>query len=141
MFAVVIGCGRVGSTVATTLSTAGHSVVAVDRSQEALDNLPAEYSGFRLLGNGAERAIMERARMSDADVVVAATDDDNQNGLIALAARLVYSVARVVVRVQNPGRVELLESYGITVVSPPELAAQRVVEAISTDDRERAEVD
>jgi trk system potassium uptake protein TrkA len=84
---------------------------------------------------------MERARMSDADVVVAATDDDNQNGLIALAARLVYSVVRVVVRVQNPGRVELLESYGITVVSPPELAAQRVVEAISTNDRERAEVD
>ena len=131
MYAVIIGCGRVGARLAAALSAAGHSVVAVDHRQEALDELPPDFSGFKLLGDGAEPSVMDRARLADADAIACVAGDDNVNTMVALTAALIHGKKQVLARIYDAGKTRLLADYGVTVVSPPQLAAEHLIAAIT----------
>ena len=98
---VVIGCGRVGSSVATCPPRAGTST-AVDEQEEALPRLGARWSGGFVLGHGMDAAILRKAGVPDADAVVVATDGDNTNLVIGQVVQKRYAVPTVVVRVLDP---------------------------------------
>jgi trk system potassium uptake protein TrkA len=73
-FVIVVGAGRVGRTVATTLSAKGESVLVVDCSEQSLGRLPPQYTGFKLLGNAADVATLHRAEMNRASRVFATSN-------------------------------------------------------------------
>jgi trk system potassium uptake protein TrkA len=119
--ALVIGCGRVGSTLARGLDEEGWEVAVVDEDEEALDRLGSWRQQF-VVGHGMDSRVLERAGIADADAVVIATDGDNTNAVIAQVAKERYGVERVVVRILDPARAEFYKSKGLDVVSPTRTA-------------------
>lgn len=129
-YAVVVGCGHLGSRVASHLSAAGHEVVVVDRDQASMGLLAPEFSGYRILGDGTDLEILAKAKLSEATLAVFATDDDNVNLMLGLRARVLDDVARVVVRLGDPSKKELFAGSDLEVVCPNDLLGQLLVRRI-----------
>jgi trk system potassium uptake protein TrkA len=123
-FVVIVGCGRLGSTLADTLSQLGDSVVIIDRDEAAFTRLSGEFSGFRLTGDAADLAVLREAKMDRADVVLAATDRDNLNLFVAQAASELFGVGRVAARLWDPSREPIFEELGVATISPTMLGAE-----------------
>jgi trk system potassium uptake protein TrkA len=121
---VIVGCGRLGGTLANHLSATGHRVVVIDRKETAFDKLSVEFSGFRLQGDASELHILREAHTEKADYLYATTTADNLNLMVAQVAKTVFGVERVVARVFDPGREALYRDFGIDTISPVQLAAQ-----------------
>ena len=102
MRAVVVGCGRVGSTVATTLA----------------------------VGHGLDVAVLKEAGIERADAVVVATDGDNTNIVVAQVAQRMFEVPSVVVRILDPGRADFYASRGLDVVCPTKTAYETLIERV-----------
>jgi trk system potassium uptake protein TrkA len=127
---VVVGCGRLGALLAGRLSEAGCGVVVVDRSETAFERLDREFSGTTLAGDATELAVLREAGMEAAQCVLASTEDDNVNLLVAEVARTYFRVPRVLVRVFDPWREALYEDGGLEAISPTRLAAAAFLEAL-----------
>src|SRR5438105_2313045 len=87
MNALVIGCGRVGSSIALQLDREGWEVTAVDEKEEALTRLGDHWSGGFVLGHGMDIEVLREAGIEEADAVVVATDGDNTNIVIGQVAQ------------------------------------------------------
>src|SRR6266446_4811995 len=118
MKAVIIGCGRVGSTVARRLCKSGWDVSVVDEDEEALANLGPNWSGEFIVGHGMDSHILEEAGIANAAAVIVATDGDNSNIVIGQIAQKGFGVGCVVVRIFDPARAEFFEQQGLRTVCP-----------------------
>jgi len=114
---VVVGCGRVGSGLAVTLSQEGHEVAVIDRSVRAFRRLPDAWDGERIVGSGFDRDDLERAGAIGADALAAVTSGDNTNILTVRIARETYHIPRVVARIYDPRRAEIYQRLGIPTVA------------------------
>jgi trk system potassium uptake protein TrkA len=123
-YVVIAGCGRLGSTLADTLSELGDSVVIIDHNESSFARLSGEFSGFRLAGDAADLAVLREARMDRADVVLAATDRDNLNLFIAQAAKVLFGVGEVAARLWDPTREPVFAELDIAMISPTMLGAE-----------------
>lgn len=123
-YIVVVGCGRLGVYLANRLSRQGHSVVAIDNNEAKFARLSSEFSGFRLEGDGAELAVLQRAKIQEADRLIAVTREDNVNLAIAQIAKSVFGVSEVVARVNDPQREAIFRELGIRTVCPLILATE-----------------
>lgn len=126
MKAVIVGCGRVGSAVAKRLDRARWDVSVIDEREEALDLLGEQWRGGFVLGHGMDAGVLELAGVADADVLVAATNGDNTNIVVAQLARKRYGVERVVARILDPARAEFYSGQGFDVVSPTRVAIEQL---------------
>jgi trk system potassium uptake protein TrkA len=130
-FVVIVGCGRLGSNLATRLSAAGHGVVVIDADERAFDNLSAEYSGFRLEGDAAELAVLRQAKVHQADLLIATTLDDNVNLIVAQVAKAAFAVPRVLARVFQPKREEVYRRLGVETICPTTVAVDLFLAAVA----------
>lgn len=128
---VVIGCGRVGAGLARALEEAGHEVCAVDEAEEALQRLNSGYRGRLVHGDPTDRSVLEEAGLDRADGVAAVGDSDDRNLVLALAARRIFRVPRVVARLHDPRRAPLYERLGVRTLSPIVSGIRRLVELLS----------
>jgi trk system potassium uptake protein len=117
MHVVVVGCGRVGSGLALSLTAEGHTVSIVDRNGRAFRRLPPEWEGGRIVGSGFDRDDLERAGAIGADALAAVTSGDNTNILTVRIARETYHIPRVVARIYDPRRAEIYQRLGIPTVA------------------------
>lgn len=124
MFVVVVGCGRLGSHIATELSKAGNNVVVVDRSKEAFDLLSSDFSGFQVIGDATEQEVLRDARIAEADVLSAVTDNDNDNLMVAQVAKEIFGVERVLARVSDPVKGEVYQKLGLRILCPTMISAE-----------------
>src|SRR3954451_18281990 len=129
MFVLIVGAGRVGSTVARAALAAGHEVSVLDEdplSHERLDEGQAtswEDAGGRFtVGHAIEVGALEEAGIQDADVFIASTDGDNTNLVIAQIAQRRCDVERVVVRVMDPARAGWYAEQGLHTICPTQAA-------------------
>jgi trk system potassium uptake protein TrkA len=127
---VVVGCGRLGSHLAGRLSDAGCEVVVVDLREESFDRLPPEFAGTRVCGDAAEVAVLREAGMDRCDCVLATTENDTVNLLVAEVARIWFRVPRVIVRVFDPRREALYEESGLEAISPTALTVDAFLAAL-----------
>lgn len=125
---IVVGAGRLGRALAGYLSANGDSVTVIDSDSAALDQLPAEFTGFRIEGNAGELETLIKARMEGADLVYAVTDSDNLNLMVAQAAQHWFGVKRTIARVSNASRERLYASLGVTTVNPIALSVTACLE-------------
>jgi len=132
-YVVVVGCGRLGSIIASTLSQQGDSVVVIDRNGSAFANLGAEFSGFTIAGDAAELAVLREAKIERADVVLAAADRDNLNLFVAQAAKELFGVRQVAARVFDPTREPIFEELDIATISPTMLGAEAFLTLLSEE--------
>jgi trk system potassium uptake protein TrkA len=130
--ALVIGCGRVGSTVAKRLASEGWDVTAVDEKESALSRLGEDWGGGFIVGHGMDTAVLREAGIEDADVVVAATDGDNTNLVIGQVAQKRFGIECTVVRVLDPARADFYSERGMRTVCPTSTAIEVLIDAART---------
>ena len=129
MNAVVIGCGRVGSSVARGLAADGWEVTVIDENEDALDRLGQWRGGF-VVGHGMDASVLERAGLEDADAAVVATSGDNTNIVIGQVLTTRYEIPTVVVRVLDPARAKLYADRGMSIVCPTQTAISGLLETV-----------
>ncbi|HXY81044.1 MAG TPA: TrkA family potassium uptake protein [Gaiellaceae bacterium] len=130
MKALIIGCGRVGSSIALQLQREGWEVVVVDENEDALTRLGDHWPGAFLVGQGIDTDLLREAGIEEADAVIAATDGDNTNIVIGEVAQKRFDVKCVVVRVLDPARAEFYAARGMRIVCPTKTAIDGLAETI-----------
>jgi trk system potassium uptake protein len=130
MHVIVVGCGRVGSTVAKELVGNGHEVVVIDRRASAFRRLGDDFGGRTMTGIGFDREVLTAAGVVGAGAVLAVTSGDNSNILVARVARETFGVERVVARIYDPRRAVVYERLGIPTVASVAWTSARVLRAI-----------
>jgi trk system potassium uptake protein len=113
---VIVGCGRVGSGLAISLSSEGHTVAVLDKSARAFRRLK-DWDGPCIVGSGFDRDDLEKAGALHADALAAVTSGDNTNILTARIARETYNIPNVVARIYDPRRAEVYQRLGIPTVA------------------------
>jgi len=126
MRVVIMGCGRVGSTLAATLDQSGHQVTILDLDSTQFRRLPAAFGGQSLVGNGVDQDVLRRAGIEDADVFVAVTQGDNRNLMASQIAKHVFNVRKVVCRTYDPVREEFYQELGLTTISPTKVISRMI---------------
>jgi trk system potassium uptake protein len=122
MKAIVIGCGRVGAALATILADADWEVVVVELNEENLARLGPDWRQPVVIGHGMDAHVLEEAGVEDAAVLIAATDGDNTNLVVAQVATQRYNVKHVAARIQDPARADAYGDRGFEIISPVKLA-------------------
>jgi trk system potassium uptake protein TrkA len=130
MQALVIGCGRVGSSIARQLFGEGWDVTAVDEKEDALARLGEDWRGGFVVGHGMDVDVLRAAGIEEADAVVVATDGDNTNIVIGQVAQKRFANQCVVVRLLDPARAAFYRARGLRVVCPTETAIGELGEAV-----------
>ena len=130
MNALVIGCGRVGSSIALQLVDEGWDVTAVDEKEEALGRLGDHWNGRFVLGHGMDIEVLREAGIEDADAVVVATDGDNTNIAVAQLAQKRFGIGCVVVRILDPARAEFYATRGLRTFCPTSVAIDSLMDAV-----------
>ncbi len=121
-YIIIVGCGRFGSTIAESFSLERKSIVVIDKNPNSFKKLSDNFSGFTIESNGIEVDTLISANIETAGILLATTDDDNTNMMIAQIAKDLYHVPKVVARVHNPNTIPLYREFGIQIVSPIELS-------------------
>ena len=127
MHVVIVGCGRVGSSLAKNLVEQGHTVAVIDRRPAAFERLGADFPGQVLAGVGFDRDLLLQAGIERAEAVAAVTNGDNSNILVARVARETFGVERVVARIYDPRRAAIYQRLGIATVAPALWTTERVM--------------
>jgi trk system potassium uptake protein TrkA len=137
MRVVVTGGGAIGRHLSADLAERGHDVTLIEQDRSIVDRLRGEIPEVKvMLGDACEPRVLEEAQLPDADVVVAATGDDEDNLVTSLLAKQEFAVPRVLARVNHPGNEWLFnEQWGVDqAVSPPHMLTAMVEEAVTTGD-------
>lgn len=129
---VVVGCGRVGSQLATLLSVEGHNVVVIDRDEDAFRRLGSTFNGVTIKGLGFDEEVLEEAGLRDADAFAAVTDLDNTNLMACEVARKLFGVGHVVARLYNPVRERTYQQLNLDYVCGTTLVAESLMEKIKS---------
>jgi trk system potassium uptake protein len=124
---VIMGCGRVGSTLAHILEDRGNSVSIIDRDPDAFRRLRASFKGNRVTGIGFDREVLIQAGIENADAFAAVSSGDNSNIIAARVVRETFAIARVAARIYDPRRAEVYERLGIPTVATVRWTADQML--------------
>jgi trk system potassium uptake protein TrkA len=130
---VVVGCGRVGSSLARILEDEGHTVAVVDKQAKAFRRLPEGFGGRTIQGVGFDRDRLREAGIEEASALAAVTNGDNSNIMVARTAREVFGVERVIARIYDPRRAAIYEKLGIPTIATVQWTTDRVLRRILPD--------
>lgn len=118
--------------LANQLSSLGSSVVVVDRDEAAFNNLSTEFSGFQVTGDAAELDVLRRAKIDKADCLLAITQHDNVNLMVAQVAQTVFRVPKVIARVFDPSREQVYRQFGVETICPHRLSVDAFLNALGS---------
>ncbi|MDQ2903227.1 MAG: TrkA family potassium uptake protein [Ktedonobacteraceae bacterium] len=127
---VVLGCGRVGSTLATMMDREGHEVSVVDYSSDAFQRLDPGFGGETVVGNGVDEDVLIRAGIKEADAFAAVTNGDNRNIMASQIAKEIFHVKKVVCRIYDPMRQSTYNELGLETICPTLIGAQMISDAL-----------
>ena len=113
---VIVGCGRVGASVAEAYDRSGHEVLVLDSSTAAFDRLPSTFSGRALRGDGTDEDVLKRAGVEGADVFLALTEGDNRNVMAAQLAVEELGIEKVIAKINDPLRAKAYAELGIATL-------------------------
>lgn len=121
---LIVGCGRVGSTLAKRLVREGHDVTVVDENSNAFRRVGRDFPGKLVLGTGIDVDVLRRAGAETADGFAAVTQGDNRNIMAALIAQQHFKIPRVVARIYDPERSAMYREFGVSTVCPTTVGAR-----------------
>jgi trk system potassium uptake protein TrkA len=127
---VVMGCGRVGSSLAHRLERLDHTVAVIDQDPTAFRRLGDDFVGSRVTGIGFDRDTLIAAGIDQASAFAAVSSGDNSNIIAARVARETFGVQKVVARIYDPKRAEVYERLGIPTVATVPWTASRLLKAV-----------
>lgn len=128
---IIIGCGRLGSGIATMLSAKGKDVSIIDEDEHSFRKLGAEYSGYTIEADGTDIEVLKKADIEKATLVIAATDDDNVNLMVAQIAKQIFNIPHVITRLYDTDKEVVIHDQGIETIYPSKLSMLAFEEMIS----------
>lgn len=128
---VVAGCSRMGATIAFENSSRGFFTTLIDWDKTAFQKVDPDYSGFLLIGDATDQAVLEKAHIAEASQCVIATEDDSTNIYIASLVCCISKVPLIIVRLHDDKKTALLSDKRIRIIAPSLLSHQAYEEAIS----------
>jgi trk system potassium uptake protein TrkA len=132
---IIMGCGRVGSELATTLDREGHDVTILDvNAYQFTRFLPETFRGRQITGNGIDQDVLRQAGCESADAFIAVTSGDNRNVTASQIAKHIFGVHRVVCRIYDPIREQMYNRLGLRTISPTRVGARLIREALDAPD-------
>lgn len=135
---LIIGCGRVGSELASTLDRRGHDISIIDNNENSFDMLPEDFSGFTTLGVPIDRDVLKRAGIESCDALCAVTGSDNMNIMAAEVASEIFGVKKVFARIRDISKGRICEQMGIHIVCPTNLVVSAACAAIEEEEQTTA---
>ncbi|GAA5172222.1 TrkA family potassium uptake protein [Pseudonocardia eucalypti] len=133
MYVVIMGCGRVGSSLAAGLERQGHEVAVIDRDATAFRRLSADFRGQQVCGIGFHLDVLRRAGLDKASAFAAVSSGDNSNIIAARVARENFGIERVVARIYDARRAEVYERLGIPTVATVPWTTDRLMRMLLPD--------
>jgi trk system potassium uptake protein len=130
---VIMGCGRVGSSLAASLDRLGHEVAVIDKDRQAFRRLSAEFSGRQVVGQGFHREVLVEAGVERAQAFAAVSSGDNSNIISARVVRETFGIARVVARIYDAKRAAVYERLGIPTVATVPWSTDRLMRMLLPD--------
>lgn len=130
MKVVILGCGRVGATLATQLEQAGHAVAVIDNNGDAFQRLGPKFKGEKVIGNGVDEEVLRRAGTDKAEVFAAVTNGDNRNIMASQIAKEIFHVKKVVCRIYDPLRQSTFNELGLETICPTTLVSETFLNAL-----------
>lgn len=128
---IVIGCGRVGAELAHRLFKNGHQIVVVDSNKDAFNRIHSDFHGRTVEGEALSADTLKRADLDHADGVAVVTNSDTMNAVIGHTIRMHYpQIKQVLVRNYDPAMREMLEAFGLQIVSSTAWGAERLQELL-----------
>ncbi|HEX3370666.1 MAG TPA: NAD-binding protein [Candidatus Cybelea sp.] len=123
---LIVGCGRVGSSLAKLLESDGHEVIVVDENAAAFKRLGPNFTGHVVVGTGIDYDVLKRAGAATADGFIAVTNGDNRNIMAALIAQRMFKIQRIVARIYDPPRGQMYRQLGVQTVCPTTVGAKMI---------------
>jgi trk system potassium uptake protein TrkA len=133
---VIMGCGRVGSTLAHILEDQGHSVAVIDQDADAFRRLGSGFKGRKITGSGFDRDVLVEAGIEEADAFAAVSSGDNSNIISARVVRESFGIQRVAARIYDPRRAEVYQRLGIPTVATVRWTADQMLRTLMPDGAE-----
>jgi trk/ktr system potassium uptake protein len=130
---VIMGCGRVGASLAAALERLGHEVAVIDKAQDAFRRLGSDFHGRQVLGMGFDRQVLIDAEIERAGAFAAVSSGDNSNIISARVARETFGVEHVVARIYDPKRAAVYERLGIPTVATVPWTTDRFLRTLLPD--------
>ncbi|WP_406264161.1 TrkA family potassium uptake protein [Streptomyces sp. NBC_00191] len=119
MKALIVGAGRLGTQIAQVLAAAGNDVTVVDADADRINALQGQLAVHLMLGDACEPAVLDKAGAHTADLVIAATGEDDDNLVISLLAKRQCAAPRVVARVNDSENAWLFDQrWGVDIAVP-----------------------
>lgn len=134
-YIVVAGCSRFGASIASMFSAEGKDVVVIDLNKKAFKGLSGNYSGFTVEGDASDIDVLKDAGTERADLLVAATNEDNTNIMISEIAKSILGVEKVISRIYDTDKEAVYREFGIDTLEPFELTLREFERLISGRER------
>ena len=128
---IVVGLGRMGTGLSLNLAKKGHQVIVIDKDFEALDSLGKNFNGEKVEGSGFDKDTLNKAKIDRVDALVACTDSDEINAVIARMAKNIYRVPKVIARLYDPKKADIYRRLGIQTISTTSWGIERATEIIT----------
>ncbi len=135
-YIIVAGCGRMGMSIASMLSSQGEKVAVVDISELSFKKLSNNYKGLFIEGDATDIDVLERVGIDRADMVVAATNDDNANIMISEIASAIFHVPKVISRLYDTDKQSVYHEFNINTIYPAKLSLKEFENVLSQSDPE-----
>ncbi|MEG1993568.1 MAG: TrkA family potassium uptake protein [Oscillospiraceae bacterium] len=135
MNVLVIGCGHVGSKLASILSRMGHDTSVIDVDDKNFDYLDNDFTGFTVKGIPIDQDILRHAGIEGCDALAAVTSDDNINAMVCQIAKEVFKVPRVIARIYNPLKEIVFSNYHIKTICSTTLTVSSVYSMLTDIDQ------
>ncbi|WP_116041039.1 potassium channel family protein [Amycolatopsis palatopharyngis] len=133
MHVVIMGCGRVGASLAAALERLGHEVAVIDKDKQAFRRLGSEFTGQQVIGVGFDRQVLVQAGIERAGAFAAVSSGDNSNIISARVARETFGVEHVVARIYDHKRAAVYERLGIPTVATVPWTTDRFLRTLLPD--------
>jgi trk system potassium uptake protein TrkA len=133
---VIMGCGRVGSTLARSVEKRGHTVAVIDSNPDAFRRLGPAFSGDKVTGIGFDQTVLESANIAQEEAFAAVSSGDNSNIISARVARETFGIDNVVARIYDPGRAEVYQRLGIPTVATVKWTSDQILRKLMPEGTE-----
>ena len=131
---VIVGAGKVGTTLVEQLSNEGNDIALIDSDQEKVEEIDNAYDVLGITGNGASTRVLKEAGIEDADLFIAVTESDELNLLCCTVATMTSSECSTIARVRTPDYSQdaayLRDKLGLAMIINPELEASNEIARI-----------
>lgn len=135
-YTIIIGCGRLGASLANDLSEQGGEVLIIDRNKDSFRKLSSSFGGLTLTGDATDIDVLRESQIEKAAAVISVTDNDNTNIMVAQISKVLFNKEHVIARLYDPELKCVYQEFGIDTISPAVLSIKEINNLLNHNEKE-----